>query len=78
MKPKTSANSTYTDGARRLRISPSIDALDPAYAPGTGTPEPGGPSGATSITAAAILFELLCVLAQARVRRRSNVTRPDV
>jgi guanidinopropionase len=84
-----------------------IDALDPAYAPGTGTPEPGGlttleaqrmirelasldfigadlvevsppfdPSGITSITAATILFELLCVLAQARVRRRSNVMGP--
>jgi guanidinopropionase len=84
-----------------------IDSLDPAYAPGTGTPEPGGlttleaqrmirelasldfvgadlvevlppfdPSGITSITAATILFELLCVLAQARVRRRSNVMGP--
>jgi guanidinopropionase len=78
-----------------------IDALDPAYAPGTGTPEPGGlttlevqrlirelgsldfvgadlvevsppldTSGMTSMTAAAVLFELLCVLAQARVRRK--------
>ena len=75
--------------------------LDPAYALGTGTPEPGGlttlevqrlirelgaldlvgadlvevsppfdTSGMTSMTAAAILFELLCVLAQARVRRK--------
>jgi guanidinopropionase len=78
-----------------------IDALDPAYALGTGTPEPGGlttfeaqrlirelgsldlvgadlvevsppldTSGMTSMTAVAILFELLCVLAQARVRRK--------
>ena len=78
-----------------------IDALDPAYALGTGTPEPGGlttfevqrlirelggldlvgadlvevsppldTSGMTSMTAVAILFELLCVLSQARVRRK--------
>ena len=71
-----------------------IDSLDPAYALGTGTPEPGGlttlevqrlirelgsldlvgadlvevsppldTSGMTSMTAVAILFELLCVLA---------------
>ena len=88
-------------------LSFDIDSLDPAYAPGTGTPEPGGlttleaqrmirelgsldfvgadlvevsppfdTSGITSITAATILFELLCVLAQARVRRRSNVMGP--
>jgi guanidinopropionase len=78
-----------------LRLS-----IDPVYAPGTGTPEPGGlttleaerlirdlgsldlvgadlveisppfdTGGITSLTAVAILFELLCVLAQARVRR---------
>ena len=81
-----------------------IDSLDPAYALGTGTPEPGGlttlevqrlirelgalnlvgadlvevsppfdTSGMTSMTAAAILFELLCVLAQARVRRKPSI-----
>jgi guanidinopropionase len=96
-------------GEGPVYFSFDIDALDPVYAPGTGTPEPGGlttleaqrlirelgslnfvgadlvevsppfdTGGITSITAAAILFELLCVLAQARVRRRSNVTRPDV
>jgi len=78
-----------------------IDSLDPAYALGTGTPEPGGLttlevqrlirelgsldlvgadlvevsppldiSGMTSMMVVAILFELLCVLAQARVRRK--------
>ena len=31
-----------TDGAHYLHISFDIDSLDPAYAPGTGTPEPGG------------------------------------
>lgn len=30
------------DGAEFLHISFDIDSLDPAYAPGTGTPEPGG------------------------------------
>ena len=30
------------DGAEFLYISLDIDVLDPAYAPGTGTPEPGG------------------------------------
>src|SRR5215471_10413948 len=81
-------------------ISFDIDSLDPAYAPGTGTPEPGGlttleaqrliralcgrdfvggdlvevsppfdTGGITGMTAAAILFELLCVLAQARAQR---------
>ncbi|MGD9093624.1 MAG: agmatinase family protein [Anaerolineales bacterium] len=31
-----------TDGADYIYISFDIDSLDPAYAPGTGTPEPGG------------------------------------
>ncbi|MDA7964984.1 agmatinase [Ruegeria sp.] len=74
-------------------ISFDIDALDPAYAPGTGTPEIGGlttpqalqlihalqgmnvvgvdlvevsppydPSGNTALTAANLLFEMLCIL----------------
>ena len=86
-------------------ISFDIDALDPAFAPGTGTPEVGGLStlfaqqlirgfgtggleldvlGAdlveisppfdhgelTSLAGANILFELLCVTAQAVARRR--------
>ena len=82
-------------------LSFDIDALDPVYAPGTGTPEPGGlttleaqrlirdlggldfvgadlvevsppfdTGGITSMTAATILFELLCVLAQARAQRK--------
>jgi guanidinopropionase len=87
-------------GSGSAYLSFDIDALDPAYAPGTGTPESGGlttleaqrlirdlqgldfvgadlvevsppfdTGGLTSMTAAAILFEILCVLAQARVRR---------
>lgn len=74
-------------------ISYDIDSLDPAFAPGTGTPEIGGlttpqaleliralrgirvvgcdlvevsppydPSGNTALTAANILYELLCIL----------------
>jgi len=82
-------------------VSFDIDALDPAFAPGTGTPEIGGlssleaqlmirnlqgldlvgadvvevappfdPSGVTALTGASIMFELLCVLADAAARRR--------
>jgi guanidinopropionase len=87
-------------------VSFDIDSLDPAYVPGTGTPEPGGlttleaqrlirelggldlvgadlvevsPSfdtGAiTSMTAATILFELLCVLAQTLAGRHRDTER---
>ncbi|CAH1244902.1 AGMAT [Branchiostoma lanceolatum] len=81
-------------------LSFDIDALDPAYAPGTGTPEIGGltshqgleiirgcrglnlvggdlvevspaydPSGNTALTAANLLFEMLCVLPGVQYRR---------
>jgi agmatinase len=92
--------------ARRIATGPvyvsfDIDALDPAFAPGTGTPEVGGlttleaqillrglrgldimggdvvetsppfdPSGTTSLVAANLLFELLCVTAEAVAARR--------
>lgn len=77
-------------------ISFDIDGLDPAFAPGTGTPEIGGmttveaqtllrglrglnligadvvevappfdPSGNTALVAATIMFEILCLLAEA-------------
>lgn len=80
-------------GEAAVYVSYDIDSLDPAYAPGTGTPEIGGltsaqamelirafrglnivgcdlvevsppydPSGNTALTAANLLFELLCVL----------------
>ncbi len=80
-------------GSGPVYLSFDIDSLDPAYAPGTGTPEIGGlsihqgleiirgcrglnlvgcdlvevsppydPSGNTSLTAANLLFEMLCVL----------------
>lgn len=78
-----------------------IDGLDPAYAPGTGTPEIGGftslegqllvrgmrgvdlvgadlvevsppfdPSGLTALTGASVMFEILCVLAEAVAARK--------
>jgi guanidinopropionase len=84
-------------------VSFDIDSLDPAFAPGTGTPEIGGftslqaqlmirqlqgldlvgadmvevsppfdPSGVTALTGASIMFELLCVLADAVAARRSR------
>jgi agmatinase len=36
------AISEALDGPEHLYISFDVDVLDPAYAPGTGTPEPGG------------------------------------
>ena len=82
-------------------ISFDVDALDPVYAPGTGTPEVGGystleaqimirglaglnlvggdvvevappfdPSGNTALVGATMMFEILCVVADAVSRRR--------
>ena len=90
------------DEARRIvgegptYLSFDIDSLDPAFAPGTGTPEVGGfttiesqalirkfrglrlvgadvvevappfdPSGNTALVAATLMYEILCVLAEA-------------
>ncbi len=81
-------------------VSYDIDFVDPAFAPGTGTPEVGGPSsfqalqvvrllqgvdivgadlvevsppfdqtGGTAFLGASILFEMLCVMAEARAGR---------
>lgn len=86
-------------GDRPVYVTYDIDSLDPAYAPGTGTPEIGGlttpqalqliralkganivgcdlvevsppydPSGNTALTAANILYELLCILPGVEVR----------
>jgi|TARA_B100000315_G_scaffold260818_1_gene325830 guanidinopropionase len=83
-------------GDGRAYISFDIDVLDPAFAPGTGTPEVGGlttiealtllrglnplnligadvvevsppydPSGNTALVGATIMYELLCLLAEA-------------
>ena len=82
-------------------LSFDIDALDPVYAPGTGTPEIGGlttfdaqqllrglrgidfiggdlvevsppfdPSGVTALAGAALMFEILCLLAERVAQRR--------
>ena len=83
-------------------VSFDIDFIDPAFAPGTGTPEIGGPdtftaqqfvrglngvdvigadlveisppfdtSGGTAWVGASILFEILCILTQARKKRNA-------
>jgi guanidinopropionase len=88
-------------GDRPAYISLDIDVLDPAWAPGTGTPEAGGltmrevqgivrglrgldlvgadvvevapmldPSGNTALMGATLLYEQLCLLAEARAARR--------
>jgi guanidinopropionase len=82
-------------------ISFDVDSLDPAFAPGTGTPEVGGmttieaqtllrglrgldliggdvvevcppfdPSGNTGLVGATMMFEILCILAEAVARRK--------
>jgi guanidinopropionase len=84
-------------------ISFDIDSLDPAFAPGTGTPEIGGlttvqaqglirglaglnliggdlvevsppfdPSGNTSLVGATILYEIVCILADAVAREKGS------
>ncbi|KKJ76984.1 agmatinase [Kiloniella litopenaei] len=88
-------------GDQRTYVTFDIDALDPCYAPGTGTPEIGGytpfdaqvmirslgdlnligadlvevsppfdQSGGTAIVGVNLMFELICVLSQARCRQR--------
>lgn len=84
-------------------LSFDIDCLDPAFAPGTGTPEIGGfttfqaqqmlrglrglnyvggdvvevappfdPSGTTALVGASIMFEILCLLAEAVGQRKGR------
>jgi guanidinopropionase len=91
-------------GDRPAYVSFDIDFVDPAYAPGTGTPEVGGPTsfqaqqcvrglrglnligadlvevsppfdpaGATAWLGVSLIFELLCVLAEARSRGGAGV-----
>lgn len=48
-------------GQPPLYISLDIDCLDPAFAPGTGTPEPGGMSSAQVLTVLEELAALRCV-----------------
>ena len=84
-------------------VSFDVDSLDPAYAPGTGTPEIGGltaieaqrlvrglrglnliggdvvevappfdPSGNTALVGATMMYEILCVLAEAVASRKTS------
>ncbi|WP_238182102.1 agmatinase [Methylobacterium trifolii] len=99
--PEVVAEARAIVGAGPAYLSFDVDALDPAYAPGTGTPEIGGfttrealyllralrgldlvgadlvevappldPSGLTALTGGQILFEILCLLADAVAARR--------
>ena len=84
-------------GDDRTYLSFDIDGIDPAFAPGTGTPEIGGimpieaqrlirgfrglnivgadlvevsppfdPSGNTALIAATLMYEMLCIIADAK------------
>jgi guanidinopropionase len=88
-------------------VSFDVDSLDPAFAPGTGTPEVGGmttieaqallrglrgldlvggdvvevsppfdPLGNTALVGATMMYEILCILAEAVARRRESTGRP--
>jgi agmatinase len=48
-------------GARPVYLTLDIDCLDPAFAPGTGTPEPGGMSTSQLMTWLEALASLNCV-----------------
>ena len=48
-------------GKRPVYITLDIDCLDPAFAPGTGTPEPGGLSSTQVLTLLEELSTLHCV-----------------
>lgn len=98
--PSVMAEAREIVGDRETYVSFDIDGIDPAYAPGTGTPEIGGfstfqaqqmvraleglnvigadlvevsppfdLSGGTAWVGVSIMFELLCVLATARVTK---------
>ena len=99
--PEVVAEARAVVGTGPAYLSFDIDALDPAFAAGTGTPEIGGfstrealyllrsfrgldlvgadlvevsppldPTGATAIAGGQLLFELLCLLADAVAARR--------
>jgi guanidinopropionase len=99
---QTIAEARRVVGTGPTYVSFDVDALDPAFAPGTGTPEIGGittleaqhlvrglrglnligadvvevappfdPSGNTALVGATMMFELLCVVAEAHAQRRT-------
>lgn len=96
---KVMAEARSIAGDKPTYVSFDIDCLDPAFAPGTGTPEIGGfttreaqfllrglrglnicgadvvevsppfdPSGYTALAGVTMMFELLCLMAEARAR----------
>jgi guanidinopropionase len=100
---KTIALARQVIGAGPAYVSFDVDSLDPAFAPGTGTPEVGGmttvealtlvrglrgldlvggdvvevsppfdPTGNTTLVGATIMYEVLCNLAEAVVRRKDS------
>lgn len=100
---KTIAEARRVAGDGPTYISFDVDGIDPAFAPGTGTPEIGGmttlesqhllrglqgldliggdvvevsppfdPSGSTALVGATLMFEILCLLADAVGRRRNR------
>jgi guanidinopropionase len=99
----TIAKIRQTVGHGLTYVSFDIDSMDPAFAPGTGTPEfagftsrevnrllrglrslnlvgadivevspPFDPSGATALAGANVMFELLCLLAEAVCARKTS------
>ncbi|HEX6980560.1 MAG TPA: agmatinase [Alphaproteobacteria bacterium] len=100
---KVVAEARRVVGTGPTYISFDVDALDPVFAPGTGTPEVGGystfeaqqmirglrgldivggdvvevsppfdPTGNTALVGATMMFEILCVLAEAVAARRGS------
>jgi guanidinopropionase len=100
---KTIAEARRVAGDGPTYISFDVDGIDPAFTPGTGTPEIGGittleaqgllrglqglnliggdvvevsppfdPSGNTALVGATLMFEILCLLADAVGRRKRN------
>jgi guanidinopropionase len=99
---KTIAEARRVAGDGPTYISFDVDGIDPAFTPGTGTPEIGGlttleaqhlvrglqglnliggdvvevsppfdPSGNTALVGATLMFEILCLLADAKAKRGS-------
>jgi len=97
------AEARHVVGDGPTYISFDVDGLDPAFTPGTGTPEVGGittieaqtllrglrglnliggdvvevsppfdPSGNTALVAATMMYEILCILAEAVARRKKQ------
>ncbi|WP_217478369.1 agmatinase [Pararobbsia alpina] len=98
----TIAEARRVVGTEPTYVSFDVDALDPSFAPGTGTPEIGGittleaqhmvrglrglnligadvvevappfdQGGSTALVGATMMFELLCVIAEAHAQRRT-------